>query len=274
MIRARAAELDDEEPQPRRRRRQPAAGAAGVAPVAPDRNPPQPPRGMHPYRRAVLSMYAQGRHSATDVCTLAFNLGDAAALVDVADLALDPVTSAGHRQGGRCARLVAQQSGMEAFQQTCLYWESIPVRNKRTGERVFRRHPFDLPHDAAHRLATSDPGALRTTDPGVLSLPKALQSEVFQAVGADGMVLCRLYIDGVPYQGRSRAAPDAVLVFFWSTIKGDPRLEPRRTITVIRRQDLCPCGCEGRCTVNAILTTIGWSFLALRAGVHPGARAN
>jgi hypothetical protein len=250
------------------------AEAAAPADAGPRAAPAQHRPDWHPYRGRLLKLYAEGRLNAVDVCGLAYDFGPFAAAAGVADLARPPHTRGGHRQGGHCARQIAAATGMQQFTQDRLHLEAIPTRVKSTGERAFVPHPFALPHVTVESLLLASPAACDTYDPEVFELPCVAQDPVVQVAGPDGVVLLRVYVDGVPYQGKARTAPDSAICFYMSFVRGVEPNEPRHTITAIRKQDLCPCGCAGRCTLDAIMRTISWSFLALRAGTHPTVRAD
>ena len=73
-------------------------------------------------------------------------------------------------------------------------------------------------------------------------------------------VLVGLYVDAAPY-----TKYDSFYVISWNPIHS----RTRHVITVVRKQQLCRCGCKGKCTINAVMRVIAWSMLALRAGKHP-----
>ena len=84
------------------------------------------------------------------------------------------------------------------------------------------------------------------------------------------IALCRLYVDGIDTGGRSRKKEKKVYGFLWSPVDRSDSLEDRRLITVLLASRCCKtCGCGGRCTRNAVLKIIAWSFAALRAKRHP-----
>ncbi len=71
--------------------------------------------------------------------------------------------------------------------------------------------------------------------------------------------------DGVPLQQRS-----SIEVFSWN-ICTIPRAA-RNLFTCIPKQDLCDCGCRGRCTIDAILDMFQWSMLPLLTNEYPEER--
>ena len=89
-------------------------------------------------RSWALELYARGRLSARDVTTLAQLLQPHAHLHGVADLALAPWTSGGHRQGGRATRVVEQAVGQATFVEERIFWAEVPMfRKKMAGELLY-----------------------------------------------------------------------------------------------------------------------------------------
>ena len=214
-------------------------------------------------------MYAVGKLSAVDVCQSAQSLQPHASLHGVADL----IVAAPRAHGGNCARQVDRAAGLENFTQEKVYWDTLPCHCKKTGRSVWRQQPFVLPHELAHHLALTAPETLVIRNQEVWDLPRVAQNRTVLAHGRN-VCLCRVYVDGVPYQGRARTAPDSVLVFCWSPVLGETSRETRYPITVLRKADACRCGCGGRCSMSRIMEIIDWSFRHLRLQQHPTARAD
>ena len=88
----------------------------------------------------------------------------------------------------------------------------------------------------------------------------------------DGMChvsLAHLYADGAQYTLRAASHPDTPWVFTWTRVDQIKDLQARHLITVMSKLLLCKCGCGGRCTIEAILRVIAWSFSCWRRGVWP-----
>eukprot|EP00959_Pyramimonas_sp_CCMP1952_P427339 8949779-Pyramimonas_sp.AAC.1 len=43
----------------------------------------------------------------------------------------------------------------------------------------------------------------------------------------------------------------------------------RWLICVVRKSDLCKCGCRGFCALGPVLRAIAWAFSVLQSGVYP-----
>ena len=224
------------------------------------------------FRQWLLLRYANGTLSATDAALAAFTLGPEGALAaGVHDLALAPHAASGNRQGGHAERQLSHILGQGEFLRTEVFWSFVPMHDKRSATRQPFKLPFVLPHEAIARLHDSPQGRAHfaVRDESILGIPRIARHPVLQEHGSANTVLLRLYVDGVPYQGRARAAPDSVLCFTWSPVTGATNA-PRFLITAVRKQDLCrSCGCGGHCSIDAILRVINWSFAAAQSGVWP-----
>ena len=72
-----------------------------------------------------------------------------------------------------------------------------------------------------------------------------------------------VYLDGVKFQ-----RVDGVLgVWIYNLVTG-----LRQLLVVVRKSQLCACGCRGWCTVFALLLMLNWSFLHMKRGQRPDAR--
>ncbi len=72
-----------------------------------------------------------------------------------------------------------------------------------------------------------------------------------------------LYMDGVAFQRQ-----DSVLGV-WCYHLFSSR---RHLIAVVRRSEMCNCGCRGWCTLYPLLNMVAWSLTSMVAGLWPAAR--
>ena len=72
-----------------------------------------------------------------------------------------------------------------------------------------------------------------------------------------------LYMDGVAFQRQ-----DSVLGI-WAHLLFSKK---RHLLVVIRRSEMCTCGCRGWCTLQPVMTALAWSFRAMCSGTHPARR--
>lgn len=247
------------------------AGAAAPPPAAPapvDEAAAAGLQGPSDFRTWLFQLYAMGRLAASDITTGSW-LAMRRRALNVADLALPPLTAQGRRQGGRSTRVVDAALGNHDVERR-FHWARLPVHLKRGSRRGFRTLPFLLPHQTVEFWGRSRRSELLTTDPDVLAIPRIAESEILQRHGPNNTVLLRLYVDGVAYSGRSRSTGDSVTVWSWSPITGNPAQSPNFVIIGIRKQDMCHCGCSGRCTVEEVWRQIAVSCEILRGGVLDG----
>ena len=73
--------------------------------------------------------------------------------------------------------------------------------------------------------------------------------------------------DGVEL--RKRMSMEAIS---WNVCSWDG--SKRHIFTCVEKQDVCDCGCGGRCTLDAILEVFVWSMTVLLIGVWPSNRHN
>eukprot|EP00969_Alexandrium_andersonii_P185062 8175677-Alexandrium_andersonii.AAC.1 len=68
------------------------------------------------------------------------------------------------------------------------------------------------------------------------------------------------FSDGVPF-----TKSDGFTAMYWSNL-----ITGKRTlICVVRKSDLCQCGCRGQCTMGGIFRILVWSFNVLATGQYP-----
>lgn len=83
---------------------------------------------------------------------------------------------------------------------------------------------------------------------------------VTQSKGEDCSVALGYFSDAVPHTKR-----DSFFCFYWSNLL----THTRYLICVVRKSDLCKCGCKGFCTLGTVSKIIAWSFNALATGEYP-----
>ena len=125
-------------------------------------------------------------------------------------------------------------------------------------------HPFLLPHRQIDAFA----GSCTTESETILRLPIHAQLSVVKQGGP--LALLRVYVDGVDTGGKSRKVAKKVFVFSWTPVDQTHSVAARRIITLLLDNRCCKsCGCNGRCTRNAVWKVCCWSWAALRSGYHP-----
>ena len=69
-----------------------------------------------------------------------------------------------------------------------------------------------------------------------------------------------LYVDAAQYLKR-----DSVIVFVCCNLLSGTR----HLSAILRKKELCNCGCRGHCSIRPVLEMLRWSFAALATGAFP-----
>ena len=122
-----------------------------------------------------------------------------------------------------------------------------------------------LPHERVDHICRSNPNVFsprpnNENDKRALDLPYIKNNAILRMHGPNSVVLARGYVDGPQLSKSGRQ----FLAFYWADIYSGVRY----LITTLRKSCLCKC-CGGRCTIDAALSVIVWSFSCLRLGLHP-----
>ena len=215
------------------------------------------------FRTWLLGLHAQGTIGAKNVCAGAWSTGAASKMLNVADIALDPSSSTGNFQ-----KELDNQLMLDKILKNHVFLSRIPQYNRKTRRTAMLEHPFLMPHMQAQGLQME--GIIHMRE--LMALPIYKNLTVVRTMPADEhhkIILARFYVDGLDMAGRARKNARKVWIFLWSPI-GSNKVEDRYLATVMLQTRCCQsCGCNGRCTVNAIVHRLVWSFRALRTGVHP-----
>jgi hypothetical protein len=113
------------------------------------------------------------------------------------------------------------------------------------------------------------PCGIPTGDPAILqsvsstSWPPLYYNNPIVKQSETPVVPLALYLDGVPSTKR-----DGILGFWLYSLV----TFKRHLICVLRKSQLCRCGCKGWCSLHAVWAFLIWSLRAMSAGVFPSAR--
>ena len=152
--------------------------------------------------------------------------------LDVDDLALSPLSQTGHFQ-----RKLDEALGINSWVDEHVYWADVPSHDHRTNTRTQLRHPMLLVHervaDEFAENAVAPPEAERDE---LLALPRFRSCPLLRELGWDRLALLGFYIDSAPW-----SKSDSFYAFYWNGIFS----RRRHLITIIRKRDICRCGCGG-----------------------------
>ena len=145
-----------------------------------------------------------------------------------------------------------------------LYWAQVPLWNDEDLVAVPLPLPFLLPHEIfAHYLKSVDLATVRDMSPELAKIVKDYCKQL--KLEANTFVPLGLHADGVPHQkGKS------IDVFHWNFL-GQPGSQ-RILSTVVASAFVCQCGCQGRHTLDAVMSVLCWSFRAIIMGTYPTTR--
>ena len=97
----------------------------------------------------------------------------------------------------------------------------------------------------------------------IMQIPKFQRCALLQQLGWEQVAMLGLYIDAAPYTKQ-----DPFYAYYWNSV-----FSPKRhLITIVRKRDLCNCGCGGRCTLQGVMEVIVWMFVCMRDGMRPRRR--
>ena len=201
----------------------------------------------------------QGSSYASDVMDFVWSTRQYASELGVADLVQSP-SARGHAE-----EHLSRALGLDKFLEEDVVYEKVPLIVD--GKRELVDHPILLISESIHRTARTDKDSLLTKDPDILGLPRFERIILASGVGADSLVLVRIYVDGIRYGSPMKANPESVLAFFWCPVHEAKDFGKRRVISVLRKADLCNCGCSGRCSVDVIFTVIADDLINLGRGI-------
>lgn len=78
-----------------------------------------------------------------------------------------------------------------------------------------------------------------------------------------------MYVDGVSYRGLTASSKDSALCVYWNSIQDARKSNAKRVLTVLRKRELCCCGCGGKCAMDALMRVASWSFAWAARGEFP-----
>ena len=145
---------------------------------------------------------------------------------------------------------------------------SIPLNARMSASRVVENVWSQPLQDAFQKMIDAMDDVRTTLADGVAAgfFPPSYHTHpVVANAGINEIVLpLMLYVDGVPITRR-----DGCVGFVLRCI-----LPPRKPylVLVLRKEDMCKCGCRGWCTLHVVHLWLQWGFKALANGRNPAAR--
>ena len=211
----------------------------------------------------LVSLKLEGNISAKQCCVLAFWAHKAGACGDVSNLQLRP-----DQQSGQYShRFDKVATGSPRDQNH--YFVKLGRRLRHDASRAFTPIATQPIHEALAQQMMADKDAslveaLRSARAKGELPPLYTEHPVVAAAppGADVHPVC-VYVGATSF-GRQ----DSVLAF-WAYFMLS---EKRHLIAVIRKSEMCACGCRGWCSLYPLWSSVSWSLSALVDGVYPQQR--
>ena len=209
--------------------------------------------------RFVLRLFFACTLSAQQACVL-FWLAFQCGIEEAKPYGLKPGSPSGHY-----SRKLKTALGITR-NTTDLYHLEIPGHSKHDLQRTRHVVPClpmheqvaaDLEDDVGMRAQLAERVRSRDLPPIYWDHP------IVRAAGASPVAPLALYIDAVPY-----SHTDSVLGFWMSNLVSGRRF----LFTVLRKKNICKCGCRGWCSFYPVFRCIRWSLEALARAEWPQAR--
>lgn len=213
------------------------------------------------FANLVVSLKLSNAISAKQACLLALWASKAGAVGEAKKFALHPEAPSGHYSRKFDDAVGTKPCDLPSY--------AVPLarRLRHDASRQWAAIPMIPPHEALDRELRSSPEAAEELEQAWLAneLPRRFVSHPAVAAAADERKVhpfC-LYLDGVAYSRLDSCL--GVWVYFM--LSGQ-----RHLVAVLRRCELCSCGCRGWCSLHPLFRMLAWSFSAMLDGRWPSAR--
>ena len=210
----------------------------------------------------IVDLKLQGILSAKQACVLSFFASRAGASGFVGALAMKPSA-----HSGSFSRHFDMVLGVRPQEGEEFYSMPVPGFKRTEAARVTFQLPCWPPHEAIDEEQRSTPDMPRklaqAIADGELPPSYAAHNVVTSAPAGIPVYPLALYIDAVNF-----TRTDAV-VGFWvcSLVTGG-----RHLVSVLRKTEMCQCGCRGWDTIFQVMAMLNWSFQVMARGVLPSER--
>ena len=149
------------------------------------------------------------------------------------------------------------------------YMAQIPVKDRKNGKRSLAWFPFILVSQVLCHIMLAMGGGFKD----ILDFPvgsglanrKAKWEREHRVPDNAPLAPIGIHGDGVPIQQRS-----SIYVISWNICSCGS--SERNLVTCISKEDICDCGCGGRCSLDAMLEIFNWDLMGLYTGMKPSKR--
>ena len=212
----------------------------------------------HELAELLLQLNVEGKLSAKHTCLLAYWAFRAGAQGPVRDLAHKPTKSTGHYQ-----RKLDKTAGLRGKSDD-FYQIPVPGHTKHSGNRTTLMVKVFPPHERLHQEMVKRPSLIAEAQEMVWP-PSFEEHRVVIAAPAAGppVIPLAFYLDGAQY---SKSGASVLVFVVCNLVSG-----ARHLAAVLKKKDLCRCGCRGWCSLRPLMQFLHWSFAALASGHFPAA---
>ena len=213
------------------------------------------------FANMLIDLKLQGTLSATQACVLAYWAWKAGAVGKCCDLAAKP----GQATGAYSRRFdTATDTGKTSLD---FYNLKVARRLRHSASRIVSPVPMRRPHEALLEELLVDQSSKEAFERGLLNdeVPPLYHNHpaVTNSAPENKPLPFVLYADGVQH---NRYDSTIAFTVYWLFS------QVRHVIFVIRKHEMCNCGCRGWCTLEPLFQVLRWSFACLLAGKHPADR--
>jgi len=209
------------------------------------------------FSKMLTEHYFAGKLSARSTCVIAYWAQRSGLRGPAVELAMPPTSASGHFQ-----RHLDKALGLKAHDEK-LCKIVMPCYSKHSACRDSREICVLPPHEVLYEEVQQQP-SMRDM------LQQKIDTKEWANVYANHRVVLdnpgeevypiALFVDGVPFTQR-----DSLLAFYsYNLLTGIKHLN-----AVLRKSQICRCGCRGWCTVSAVFRFLAWSFSCLASGTFP-----
>ena len=213
----------------------------------------------------IVGMYMKGQVSAKQLCTLCWWATKAGLRGPACELGMKPVADDGLQRGeGRYQKHLDTLLGFKDSDEK-LYHVGYQGHSKYDAARSRHTLPTIPPHEAIADEVSATPDLIDEHARSVATCdwPPAYTDHVVVSSTTATVLPLAVYIDGVPY-----SRTDSVLGFWVENMASGAR----HLCVLLRKRNMCKCGCKGWCTLFYIFKFLRWSFACLAEGLWPARR--
>lgn len=208
----------------------------------------------------LIDLRLKGKLSSKHCCVLAYHASRAGASGPCSKFAMPPNSQSGHFQRKLDKYLETANATAHS------YHLDVPGHSKHEAARCVHKLPVIPPHEALDREVLESPTLAREL---VESCEKSewaanyLGHPVVQRHPPGSVYPLVLYLDGVPFTKH-----DGFLAFWIYNLISNKR----HLLAILRKSDMCACGCKRWCSLQPIYSWLHWSLAALGNGIMPSHR--